>query len=256
MRGRSTETSAAPVLSDERAGASTSQATAGPATHTIILADDVRTTLSIGKAFLEAQGMRVFAVSSADQVVDLAVAVRPSLIILDYEMPEMTGDEVCRLLKKSPETASTPVMILSAHEAESVARACIEAGAERFVAKAEGRDGLLGHVAEILGLPQRRHPRLQCQIETGVRLGERVTLGLIHNLSQGGVYLTVNEAISVGEAVRLQFTLPGSDQVIQVLGEIVRSESLAGCVNGYGIQLLEGAEDDLEALRSFLTRSM
>lgn len=45
----------------------------------------------------------------------MAADMRPDLILLDIGMPDVDGLEVCRALRRNPETANTPVLIVTAH---------------------------------------------------------------------------------------------------------------------------------------------
>src|SRR4051812_48289334 len=61
-------------------------------------------------------------------------AEQPDLIILDINLPDMTGYEVCRRLKADPATASIPILHLSASFIESESRAAgLEGGADGYL---------------------------------------------------------------------------------------------------------------------------
>lgn len=218
--------------------------------RTLLLADDVMTTLAVMKSFLEARSFKVFATTSSLQVPKLAAGVRPDLVILDYEMPGMNGDELCRRLKSERETARIPVMILTAHEDEATRHRCFEAGATAVLMKTSGRESLLEHVVSALGIPKRKHVRVPCAIAVGLKSARFELKGMIHNLSVSGLYITAADALEEGKALRIHFELPGGEDV-DVLGEIVRTETLNGSLRGYGIQMIEADETSLAALRAF-----
>jgi CheY-like chemotaxis protein len=206
----------------------------------------------VGKSFLESRNLKVFTTSSAAEVLKLAEAVRPDLVVLDYEMPEMNGDEVCRRLRQSAATKQIPVLILSAHVNEAIQARCEAAGAAGFVRKSEGRDALLDSVAAVLGLPQRRHLRVPCSISVGILSEDRKLEGMVHNISQSGLYLTVDAALKERSLLRMALTLPGASAPIRFLGEVVRAETLSGDLRGYGIQMIEADETSQAALMEFV----
>jgi len=224
--------------------------------RTLLLADDVGTTLAVEKTFLEARSLRVHVTQSARKVMELAAVVQPDLIILDYEMPEMNGDEVCRRLKSNPTTRHIPVLILSSHDDEQTAQLCADAGAVGFVRKTQGREALLDRVAEVLGVNQRRHVRVPCLISVALEAGDEKLEGVIRSLSASGLYLILKRAIEAGKALWLSFTLPDTGVKIKVLGEIVRIESLSGGLFGYGIQLIQGDDRSIGELKAFVTRTL
>jgi len=59
----------------------------------------------------------------------------PRLIFLDFHLPDMSGLEVLRRVRASPRFKTTPVVLLSGEQRESVVVSCLEAGANAFVPK-------------------------------------------------------------------------------------------------------------------------
>ena len=69
------------------------------------------------------------------QALDIAVAKTFDLMLLDMEMPEMTGMEVLNAMKDMPELSGLPVIVVSGAEQVENAVQCIELGAEDFLPK-------------------------------------------------------------------------------------------------------------------------
>jgi len=224
--------------------------------HKILLADDTKVTLSVEKAYLESRDFRVFATTSPSEVTHLAGVIQPDLIVLDFDMPGMTGEEVCRRLKSVEETSHIPVLILSSHEDDETQRICLAAGAIDFARKTEGREALLGHVARILGLPQRRYLRAPCRFSVNITESGASFEGMVHDICEGGLYLTADRLIGEGTALQLRFELPDREDEIRLLAEAVRSEILSGSMYGCGIMFLEADAEAIEALRAFVRRSV
>ena len=67
--------------------------------------------------------------------VELAQRHRPDLVLLDVNLPDLSGEEVLARLRASPETASTPVLVVSADATTERRRAFLQAGAVGYVAK-------------------------------------------------------------------------------------------------------------------------
>lgn len=104
-------------------------------TPTALVIDDspiVRTMLS---ALLRRQGLSVTAVRDGEAGFAHAVAHKPSIICLDLMLPNACGLEVCRRLRQTPETARTPVVIVSARPYPQDRAAAIEAGADAYLRK-------------------------------------------------------------------------------------------------------------------------
>ena len=97
---------------------------AGP---TILAVDDVPQNTRLLEAVLTAHGYEVVTASSGAEAIERAKADAPDLVLLDIEMPGMTGYEVCRRLREDNATAFLPVVMLTSHQTE-VRVDAIEAG--------------------------------------------------------------------------------------------------------------------------------
>src|SRR5262245_29054324 len=122
--------------------------------HTILLADDVRLALEIEKTFFQRSGFRVLTATDGRSALEAAIATKPDLAVLDEVMPEMSGTEVCRLLKKRAETREVRVIITRSTDSAIVLEKCREVGADSFVPKTGGREALLTAAARLLHVPQ------------------------------------------------------------------------------------------------------
>ena len=74
----------------------------------------------------------------------------PALIILDLMLPGMSGTELCRRLRREPQTRRTPVIILTARGSESERVAGLELGADDYVTKPFSVRELLARVRAVL----------------------------------------------------------------------------------------------------------
>ena len=90
---------------------------------TILIVDDTPANIAAALAILKDQYRTRVATSGAKALEHAGAADKPDLILLDVTMPDMDGYEVCGRLKADPETASIPVVFLTARtEAEDEAK--------------------------------------------------------------------------------------------------------------------------------------
>jgi len=75
---------------------------------------------------------------------------KPGLIILDLLMPEMSGFEVCRLIKEDPDTSHIKILAVTGYDTEENRDKIMKAGADDYMAKPLSGDALLGRVAALL----------------------------------------------------------------------------------------------------------
>lgn len=82
--------------------------------QTVLVVDDVEENRDILGRILHRKGFPVVFASDGHEAIKLARESSPGLILLDINMPELDGFEVCRILKSDPELAIIPVIFISA----------------------------------------------------------------------------------------------------------------------------------------------
>lgn len=98
----------------------------------------------------EAEGYRVRATSSGEEVGRMVADERPNLIILDWMLPGISGIEVCRLLRAKAETRDIPIVMLTARGEESERVRGLATGADDYVVKPFSVPELLARAKSIL----------------------------------------------------------------------------------------------------------
>jgi DNA-binding response OmpR family regulator len=84
----------------------------------ILIVDDSLMLLSFVKDVLLDAGYDVSSASTGEEAVGAAQTDQPDLVLLDFILPDMKGDEVCRRLLENPGTAAIPVVYMSGYGAE------------------------------------------------------------------------------------------------------------------------------------------
>jgi diguanylate cyclase (GGDEF)-like protein len=100
----------------------------------ILLVDDDAGTIQLLGRILADSGYLRFATSGEDAL-RLARESAPDLMLLDAEMPGMSGFEVCEMLKADPKLADVPVIFVTSHSEAAFEVAGFEIGAADFIAK-------------------------------------------------------------------------------------------------------------------------
>jgi len=80
----------------------------------ILVADDEVHILHVVSLKLRNGGYQVITAQDGREALELAQVEKPDLIITDYQMPFLSGLELCRRLKQIPATAQIPVIMLTA----------------------------------------------------------------------------------------------------------------------------------------------
>jgi CheY-like chemotaxis protein len=100
----------------------------------LVVEDSPVQALALSK-LLERQGLLVTCAPNGVAGLKLAHDQHPDAIILDIQMPEMDGLEVCHYLHRDPQTVNIPIVLLTAQESPDVLRDGLEDGAVDFIPK-------------------------------------------------------------------------------------------------------------------------
>ena len=100
----------------------------------ILLVDDDPGTIQVLYRTLSSYGDVRFSTSAAEGL-QMARDLQPDLLLLDFEMPGISGLEVCRQLKADPRTADIVVMFVTSHHETDLEVQAFEMGAVDFIAK-------------------------------------------------------------------------------------------------------------------------
>jgi CheY-like chemotaxis protein len=84
---------------------------------------------------LEQHGLNVLCASDGSTGVLMARELKPDLIVLDIQMPEMNGLDACRAIKSDPATQEIPIIFLTAHDQAEYLREGLGSGAIDFIPK-------------------------------------------------------------------------------------------------------------------------
>ncbi len=118
----------------------------------ILVAEDERDIRELIVFSLRYGGYEVLEATNGVEAVKVARDEGPDLILMDVRMPRMTGYEACQKLRDMPETASIPIVFLSAKGQETEIQQGLEAGATEYILKPFAPDELVKRVGKILNV--------------------------------------------------------------------------------------------------------
>jgi DNA-binding response OmpR family regulator len=101
----------------------------------VLVVDDEADLLELLRVHLKEQGFAIATASNGIDAVRKARSLRPDLILLDVMLPELDGFQVCETLRKDPELARVPIVMLTGLAGEMTRCAGIDSGATDFVTK-------------------------------------------------------------------------------------------------------------------------
>jgi DNA-binding response OmpR family regulator len=120
----------------------------------IVAVDDSREMLDILKSIVTGAGYRFFGANNASQCLRLIRDVEPDLVLLDIQMPENDGFELCRQIRAIGAFKNTPVAFVTARRTAQDVKAGIAAGGTDFITKPFDPPNLMARLDRLLKLKQ------------------------------------------------------------------------------------------------------
>ncbi|HLO79178.1 MAG TPA: response regulator [Magnetospirillum sp.] len=116
----------------------------------ILIVEDSATQALKLQHVLESEGFRTVCAFSAEEALEELNRSLPNLMIVDYHLPGIQGDEFCRQIHMDLTTRSIPILMLTADETQATELHGLESGADDFVSKSEDVGILLLRVHNLL----------------------------------------------------------------------------------------------------------
>jgi CheY-like chemotaxis protein len=104
-------------------------------TDTVLVVEDNDKGRKLASTLLELRGYRVLEAHSALDGVDQAVRQRPALVLMDIQLPDMSGTDALALLRNNPATRHIPVVALTALAMKGDRERLLADGFDGYVAK-------------------------------------------------------------------------------------------------------------------------
>lgn len=134
----------------------------------VLIVEDETALTTLLRYNLEREGYRVFEASDGEEALLLADEVSPDLIILDWMLPQLSGIEVCRRMRRRGHLRNVPIVMLTARGEEPDRIRGLDTGADDYIVKPFSMSELLARIRAVM---RRVRPSL---VEDVVQVGEIV----------------------------------------------------------------------------------
>lgn len=180
---------------------------------TILLVDDNASDRAIFRRILRGGGHTVHEMDRGADVATRVREVRPHVIVLDVNLPDTDGHDVCRLLRADPVGSGIPVLMLTIRDRQEDVLAGLSAGADDYVNKDEAVEVILARVDRLANY--RKLASVAVLNEQLAQVG-RLLAGIVHE---------IRAPLSVirGHAELMRMTLGDNPQIEEFLEPILRN---------------------------------
>ena len=235
----------------------------------VLVIDDAPDIRVLLKVLLRRDDVTVLSAPNAREGIDLAVARTPDVILLDLDLPSVSGFEVCRQLKANPRTRSIPVIFVTGARGTDKKIEAFDAGAVDYVTKPFDLDELRARVRVALREKRERDAlAADAELDPLSGIGNRraferhlaARIAAHHALGEDTALVMVD--VDHFKSINDRFGHPFGDKVIQttaaLLAASTRSSDVVCRIGGEEFALLlpgaplEGAQRLAERLRTRL----
>ncbi len=123
-----------------------------PKQKTVMIIEDEADAAELFSEMMRINGFRVIKMFSSAPAIPIIAQEKPDVILLDVMMPDISGLEVLRYIRREPDLSSIPVIILSAKSMPGDIKTGLEAGASMYLTKPVGFQDLKQAVEKVLNL--------------------------------------------------------------------------------------------------------
>jgi len=121
-----------------------------PKQKTVMIIEDEADAAELFSEMMRINGFRVIKMFSSAPAIPMIAQEKPDVILLDIMMPDISGLEVLRYIRREPDLSSIPVIILSAKSMPGDIKIGLEAGASMYLTKPVGFQDLKNAVEQVL----------------------------------------------------------------------------------------------------------
>jgi uncharacterized protein (TIGR02266 family) len=229
-------------------------------TRRILLVGDKPVFAALRQGLLRSGESKVLTAASGGEGLRVALTVPPDVILLDAELPDLDGFEMCRRLRVDPLTEAIPVIVLTGNSQAPWHQNIAETSAVASVPVGIDPARLLNMIRMVLTTPLSRRVAPRASVELGVDYihGETTATGRTLNLSQDGMFIVTPSPPEVGAHIIVHFALPESEP-LEGTAQVVwvrRPELEHPYPAGMAVQFLKLPPEARPAIAAFVARSL
>ena len=101
----------------------------------VLVVDDNELNLKLMQGILKVAKCRMEQATDAHTGIEMAKKLKPNLIVMDIQLPDMDGIEAVRCIKKEPDFSSTPIIAVTGYGVDDKHQAAMEAGCSAIISK-------------------------------------------------------------------------------------------------------------------------
>ncbi len=224
----------------------------------IVLADDVELFLMLEKTFFNREEFDLITARNGREALEAIRKTKPDLVFLDLYMPEMNGDECCRIVKNDETCRPIPIIMVTTAGREEDLERCRSAGCDDIVHKPINRHDFMATAQRLLQVEERGAQRFSARLRVHYGAASHDLLSDYSiDLSTGGLFLATDHPLPADTPLRMEFIIPTSEKAIRCHARVAwvndaKQLKKSTLPTGMGVQFLDLTLADLDAIRKYI----
>ena len=219
----------------------------------ILIDREISKVLLEKKSYLNRAEIRIFTTTTKDEALEIHRAEHVDLIIVDFDAPGISSEELCSLIRKDPKLLHVSIIVVCACDPAQMARSRRN-GADTVVLRPIKPSFLLAKASQLLQLPWRQTYRMSLDVSVEGKDGEGTFSCRSLDIGNTGLLMETTQKFTIGERVVCSFVLPDS-MLIRARGEVMRRlQAEQGTqARRFGIRFLDLTPEENKAIEAYLT---
>lgn len=218
----------------------------------ILIPADIKKLIKKQKSFLDRAHLKIFAVTSNEEALDIHCSEKVNLIVTKFDMPGMSSEMFCSIIREDRKLQDVSIILICNNSKADIERSS-GCKANAIVTMPMDRAIFLEKAHQLLNISRRESCRIPVSIRINGRHKNRPFLCHLENISSSGMLFETDSNLARGDIMRCSFFLPDSKH-ITVEGEIVRvdKKEVEFDTNRYGIRFINMTGECRSAIEIFV----
>jgi CheY-like chemotaxis protein len=204
------------------------------------------------KRLLAGRGLQVFKASSGEEALGICRRERVHLIIMGFDPPEMSGGNLCYLVRKEKTLRDVSILAVCRNREPDIER-CAMSGVNAYVTRPIDPDLFLEKVGLLLNIAKRTGVQVLIKVSIKGASGYQDFFCTTLNISSTGMLIETDQVIARGETIVCSFFIPGSHNIIANC-IVVRTVKHSHTMYHHGLRFLELSPDHQSTIQAFVRK--
>ena len=224
----------------------------------ILIADDVEIFLMLEKTVFNRDEFEVVTARSGRSLLKVIKEAEPDLVFMKLYMPEMNGDDCCRIVKEEEPGRHIPIIMVTEGDREEDREKCRRSGCDDMLIKPIKRHDFMSITTKFLHIKERADQRCKTRLLIHYSFNSSNSFSDYSiDLNSGGLFLETSNPNMFDAPFNIEFKLPTNWPAIQckarpAWANEAKARKKPDLPTGVGIQFLDLPPNDMNAIRDYI----